>query len=154
MIRMSKLTDYGIVLMAHLSRDPERLFHTAQELAEISRVPPPTVSKLLKSLSKAGLVVSHRGRRGGYSLARPPSEISVAEIISALEGPIGLTECVDVVGACGLEQSCLARGSWGPISRAIKGALEGLPLSALGMPLPLTQLRRSAPAPSANGVVS
>jgi FeS assembly SUF system regulator len=159
---MSKLTDYGIVLMANLARSPEASVHNAQELAEASRVPLPTVSKLLKGLSKAGLVVSHRGRRGGYSLSRRPARISVAEIIAALEGPIGLTECSDLgaVGACDLESVCLARGSWGPISQAIKDALEGLSLDSLGVPAPkqpeqpLTQLgpppsKSKSPAPRA-----
>jgi FeS assembly SUF system regulator len=160
---MSKLTDYGIVLMANLARSPEASVHTAPELAETSRVPLPTVSKLLKGLSKAGLVVSHRGRRGGYSLSRLPGQISVAEIIAALEGPIGLTECSDLegAGACDLESVCLARGSWGPISRAIKGALEGLSLDALGLPpstqpsdQPLTQLRPPSSKPSAPRAVT
>ncbi len=152
MLRMSKLTDYGIVLMANLARDQEHPLRTAQDLAEATRVPMPTVSKLLKVLTRAGLVASHRGRHGGYSLSRPADQISLAEIIAALEGPIGLTECSEMVGACGLEQTCLASGSWGPISRAIQGALQGLPLSALGPPIPLTQLRRPTPAPVIPGV--
>ena len=85
MIRMSKLTDYAIVLLAHLARGGRT--RTAQDLAERSRVPLPTVSKLCKELSKAGLVISHRGRHGGYGLARQAEAISVAEIVEALEGP-------------------------------------------------------------------
>src|SRR5512139_1183496 len=92
MIRMSKLTDYAILILAHLARASGTL--TAHELAGRSRVPLPTVSKLAKELSKAGLVISHRGRNGGYGLARPAEQISVAEIVEALEGPIALTECV------------------------------------------------------------
>ena len=131
MIRMSKLTDYAIVLLAHLARSERTL--TAQELAGRSRVPLPTVSKLCKELSRAGLVVSHRGRHGGYSLARNPDAISVAEIVEALEGPISLTECGSPGGApCGIEASCLAKASWDPVSRAIQGALQQLPLSAIG----------------------
>jgi len=134
MIRMSKLTDYAIVLLAHLARSERTL--TAQELARLSRVPLPTVSKLCKELSRAGLVVSHRGRHGGYSLARPPETVSVAEIVEALEGPISLTECGTPSGdPCGIEPFCLAKASWDPVSRAIHGALQKLPLSAIG---PLT----------------
>lgn len=130
MIRMSKLTDYGILILAHLARAPGTM--TAQELADRSRVPVPTVSKLAKELSKAGLMVSHRGRNGGYGLARPAESISVAEIVEALEGPIALTECarpgkID----CGIEDTCLARASWDPVSRAIESALRGLPLSSI-----------------------
>jgi len=130
MIRMSKLTDYAIVLLAHLARSTKTL--TAQELAERSGVPSPTVSKLCKELSKVGLVVSHRGRNGGYGLARPAERISVAEIVEALEGPIALTECVSPSRtACGIEATCPAKASWDPVSRAIQGALQGLPLSAI-----------------------
>jgi FeS assembly SUF system regulator len=131
MIRMSKLTDYAILLLAHLARSPGTM--TAQALAERSAVPLPTVSKLCKELSRAGLVVSHRGRRGGYSLARGAEAISVAQIVEALEGPIALTECLDPgAGPCGIEDSCMARASWDPVSRAIQGALERLPLSSIG----------------------
>jgi FeS assembly SUF system regulator len=131
MIRMSKLTDYAIVLLAHLARSEGTV--TAQDLAERSKVPLPTVSKLCKELSKAGLVISHRGRHGGYGLARPAESISVAEIVEALEGPIALTECVHpgVQQACGIEATCLARDSWDPVSRAIQDALRALPLSAI-----------------------
>src|SRR5512147_3341804 len=130
MIRMSKLTDYAIVLLAHLARGERTL--TAQELAGRSRVPLPTVSKLCKELSRAGIVVSHRGRHGGYSLARSADAISVAEIVEALEGPIALTECAKPGKTdCGIEDTCLARASWDPVSRAIEEALRALPLSSI-----------------------
>jgi FeS assembly SUF system regulator len=130
MIRMSKLTDYAILLLAHLARATGTL--TAQELASRSRVPLPTVSKLAKELSKAGLVISHRGRNGGYGLARAAELISVAEIVEALEGPIALTECTKPGKIdCVIEDTCLARASWDPVSRAIENALRGLPLSSI-----------------------
>jgi FeS assembly SUF system regulator len=130
MIRMSKLTDYAIVLLAHLARSGKTL--TAQELADRSRVPTPTVSKLCKELSKVGLVVSHRGRNGGYGLSRPAERISIAEIVEALEGPIALTDCTSPNKAvCGIEATCPAKASWDPVTRAIQGALAGLPLSAI-----------------------
>jgi FeS assembly SUF system regulator len=132
MLRMSKLTDYGIVLLTHLAREGAPGMQTAQDLASASKVPLPTVSKILKELCRAGLVVSHRGRRGGYSLSRAPHAISVAQIVEALEGPLGLTECANTAGACSLEATCVARGHWGPISRAIHRTLSRLPLSALG----------------------
>jgi FeS assembly SUF system regulator len=146
MIRMSKLTDYAIVLLAHLARGERTL--TAQELATRSRVPLPTVSKLCKELSRAGIVVSHRGRHGGYSLARGADAISIAEIVEALEGPIALTECGSPGGVpCGIEASCLAKASWDPVSRAIHGALQQLPLSAIG-PFRMAATPRE-PAPAA-----
>jgi FeS assembly SUF system regulator len=130
---MSKLTDYAILILAHLARSPGTM--TAHELARLSRVPLPTVSKLAKELSKAGLVISHRGRNGGYGLARTADQISVAEIVEALEGPIALTECarphVEGKADCEIEDTCLARASWDPVSRAIETALRGLPLSSI-----------------------
>ena len=125
MIRMSKLTDYAILLLAHLTRAAGGTL-TAQELASRSRVPLPTVSKLAKELSKAGLVISHRGRNGGYGLARPADQISVAEIVEALEGPIALTECTKPGKIdCAIEDTCLAKASWDPVSHAIESALRG-----------------------------
>jgi FeS assembly SUF system regulator len=128
---MSKLTDYAILILAHLARTTGTL--TAHELAARSRVPLPTVSKLAKELSKAGLVNSHRGRNGGYGLARPADAISVAEIVEALEGPIALTDCARPGGKtdCDIEDTCLARASWDPVSRAIEHALRDLPLSSI-----------------------
>jgi FeS assembly SUF system regulator len=141
MIRMSKLTDYAIVILAHLARGEATL--TAQALSARSRVPLPTVSKLCKELSRAGLLQSHRGRHGGYSLTRAPELISVAEVVEALEGPISLTECASP-GAepCGFEPSCIARGTWDPVSRAVQSALRALPLSEIGP----FRLGRGAPA--------
>ncbi len=140
MLRMSKLTDYGLVLLTHMAQEGTPAVLTAHELAERSRVPLPTVSKLLKELSKAGIVVSHRGRRGGYGLARPPEQISVAAVVEALEGPVALTECSTALGSCSLEAVCPAKGHWGPISRAIQRTLQRLPLSALG-PRPVRVVR-------------
>ena len=132
MIRMTKLADYGIVLLTHMSMEPQGSLHTAQDLATRSRVPVPTASKLLKSLARAGLVVSHRGRNGGYGLARDADTISVRDIIAAIEGPIGLTECGENgTGTCEIEPFCAAKGRWAPINQAIERALRDVPLSAM-----------------------
>ncbi len=135
MIRMSKLTDYGIVLLTYLAREPVEPLHSARDLAAASRLPIPTVNKLLKKLSHAGLLTSHRGANGGYTLARHPAEISVAQAITALEGPIAITECsTDVAGLCSLEQVCPNRSGWRNISRAIRETLEKLSLSDIAVP--------------------
>src|SRR5579864_3281728 len=107
MIRLGKLTDYGLVLMTYVARHHDQSLHTARDLALESRLPLPTVSRLLKQLLHGGLLVSHRGMRGGYSLAKDANSISVAEIVTVLEGPIALTECsTDVSGVCELEPRC------------------------------------------------
>lgn len=137
MIRMNKLTDYGIVLLTYLAREPIAPVHSARDLAAASRLPTPTVNKLLKKLSQAGLLVSHRGVNGGYALARHPEEISVAQAITALEGPIAITECSShVIGLCSLEQVCPNRSGWQNISKAIRDTLEQLSLSDITVPHP------------------
>src|SRR2546422_4237423 len=100
MIRLSKLTDYGLVLMSYAARNKGRTVHTARELPLESGLPLPTVSKLLKLLLQAGFLVSHRGTNGGYSLAREPEDISVAEIIAALEGQSPLRNAAQIFPDC------------------------------------------------------
>ena len=102
MLRMSKLTDYGTMVLAQLAANSRGLT-TAGQVADATHLGQPTVSKLLKSLVRAGLVVSTRGVQGGYALARPAEAISAAEIIDALEGPVALTECSSAAGGCDLE---------------------------------------------------
>lgn len=142
MVRLSKLTDYGLVLMSRLAEQPDSSYSTARDLAADLQLPLPTVSKLLKELLQSGLLVSHRGIRGGYSLAREPREIGLAEIITALEGPIALTECsTDVTGLCQLETCCAIRKNQQIISEALRGVLAKLTLSDLIQPLMLTAVQ-------------
>ena len=142
MIRLGKLTDYGVLLMCQIARTPQAKWHTARELAEECRLPVPTVGKLLRMLLRSGLLTSHRGIKGGYVLARSPELIPLAEIISALEGPIALTQCSsDAADLCDIESSCPVRDNQRIISRAIRGALERVMLSDLTRPLQLTAIR-------------
>src|SRR5687767_13252096 len=126
MIRISKLTDYGIVLLTHLARDAQRAVYSTRELAEDSQLPLPTVEKLLKRLSRSDLLVSERGMNGGYRLARDPERITIADVIVSLEGPIGLTECAAHAEACGLEGICPTKTHWKKINDTVLGALRGL----------------------------
>lgn len=130
MLRISRLTDYGIVLLAHLARTPEAT-HNARELADVAALPFPVVSKILKSLTHEELLVSHRGAKGGYALARGAEEISVAQIIAALEGPIALTECTLGPGHCDQESSCMTRSPWQHINQAINQELRRITLADL-----------------------
>jgi FeS assembly SUF system regulator len=127
MLRMGKLTDYGIVLMVEMTSRPEHL-HKAAELSEQLQLPQPTVSKLLQRLSLGGFLESTRGVNGGYCLARSASEITVADIILSLEGQSGLTECVEHPGSCSQEDTCTIRGKWPAINAAIWHALTGITL--------------------------
>lgn len=128
MLRISKLTDYSIVVLTDMARDAARV-HNAAQLASEANIAPPTVSKILKGLARAGLLVSYRGASGGYRLARAPEHISVAAIIDAMEGPISLTECGEADGLCEQEPVCAVRGHWQWINRAIRVALESVTLA-------------------------
>ena len=105
MLRMSKLTDYGTMVLAQLAASNPG-WTTAGQVADATHLGQPTVSKLLKALVHAGLVVSSRGVQGGYALARPAAAISAAEILDALEGPVAITECSSSHGVCDLESYC------------------------------------------------
>ena len=135
MLRITRLTDYGIVLLCQLAGDPERR-HAAPELAARTGLGLPIVSKILKLLTRAGILESQRGAKGGYLLQRPPEEITVAEIIAALEGPIALTECTaGEPGLCEQEPTCPQRANWQVINRAIRRALEQVSLAQMARPL-------------------
>ncbi len=131
MLRITKLTDYAIVILTHCAGEDARQY-TARDLADRSRLPRPTVGKVLKTLARAGLVVASRGTKGGYSLAKPPSQISVAEIIEAIEGPLALTECsVAQPGQCEIESCCPVRANWQRISAIVRRALESVSLEVM-----------------------
>jgi FeS assembly SUF system regulator len=137
-LRITKQTDYGIVLLSRMATEPERQVN-APELAAETQLPLPTVSKILKLLARDGLLVSHRGVKGGYGLSRPPERITVAEIIGSLEGPIAMTECIDEgPDECVQEGHCPMQGNWQVINRAIRSALEGITLRDMADPLPQT----------------
>jgi FeS assembly SUF system regulator len=138
MLRVTKLADYGIVMLTYFATNDGCTFN-ARDIAQAARLPLPVVSKVLKLLTRSGLLSSQRGIKGGYGLARRPQEITVAEIIRALEGPIAVTECSDQVhGDCGLELQCPVRTNWHLINRAIHEALEKITLAEMTHPLPQT----------------
>ncbi|MBI2383479.1 MAG: SUF system Fe-S cluster assembly regulator [Gammaproteobacteria bacterium] len=140
MLKLGKLTDYATVLMTVLAAETGRL-HSAHDLAERTRVSAPTVSKLLKLLTKGGLVESIRGAHGGYRLARPAAAITVADIVTALEGPFGLTECSVHQGGCNIEPFCGVRANWSLINTAIRSALEAVTLAQMALPMHGASLR-------------
>jgi len=138
MIRLGKMTDYGIVLLSYFADSPQDTVFNARELAQESRLPVPTVSKILKTLSRGGLLSSQRGVSGGYRLARSPRDISIAQVITMLEGPIAMTECSSrSPSPCEIEPSCPIRGNWRKINDAVHQALDELTLSDMNRPLPL-----------------
>lgn len=138
MVRLNKLTDYGVVIMTQMAQgEAPRAVRTAQQIAATLGLPLPTVSKLLNALARDGLVTSQRGAAGGYSLARPAAEISMAAIIQALEGPIALTACVHGSDDhCDVESLCPMSGNWNRVNNAIRAALEEVSLAEMASPAP------------------
>jgi FeS assembly SUF system regulator len=133
MLRISKLTDYAILIMVELTRDGEML--SAHALAERIHVEGPTASKVLKLLAGSGLLESYRGASGGYRVGRSAAEISVAEVIAAIEGPIAMTECSVEEGLCSQEDSCELRSNWQRISLAVAQALRDVSLAEMSAPV-------------------
>lgn len=130
MFRISKLTDYATVVLTVLAQHPDSVL-SASALASSARLELPTVSKLLKSLAQAKLVASSRGVSGGYRLARSADRINVAEIIAAIEGPIGVTECSVHVGMCNHEAHCAVRNNWRRVSAEVERVLRDIRLDAM-----------------------
>jgi FeS assembly SUF system regulator len=148
MLRVTKLADYGIIMLTYFVTHPGTT-HNARDIAAFVRLPLPMASKILKLLTKSGLLISQRGTKGGYELARSPQRISVAEIIRALEGPIAVTECTDIVrGDCGLETQCPVRTNWHKINEAIYAALEKITLAEMTQPLEPSLLSLDLPTPA------
>jgi FeS assembly SUF system regulator len=138
MLRLSKLTDYATVILSHIAKESGQT-HSAMGVAEATGISLPTVSKVLKTLVNAKVLVSTRGIKGGYALARPPEKISVADVISALEGPIALTECSISHEGCEQASGCGISANWGLINQAIHNVLEAITLADMIKPVNLPQ---------------
>lgn len=136
MLKLSRLTDYAAVVMAQIARHPHQA-HAAADLAEVVQLPHPTVSKTLKMLVRAGLLVSQRGVQGGYRLARPASEITASDIITAIEGPVAMTECSHAEGDCDLVATCGVADNWQRVSLAIRTLLDSVTLAHLAQTTPI-----------------
>jgi len=134
MLRISKMTDYAVVLATHLAAAEGP--HAARDLAVQTQIPEPTASKVLKKLARAGVVVSQRGAKGGYALARPPEQVGVNEVIEAIEGPIAVTECSDDTAnsSCEYETNCGVRANWQRINVAVHKALSEITLADMAFP--------------------
>lgn len=131
MMRLSKLADYSVVILSALAIRPESL-HAAQKLAEYTRLPVPTVAKVLKKMARAHIVAALRGATGGYRLARPAADITLAHIIEAIDGPIKIVSCIGANSEpCGREDVCPIYGRWDPLNAAIQKAFSSVSLEAL-----------------------
>lgn len=145
MLRISRLTDYGTMILVYLASHSRRMC-SASDVAAGTHVALPTAQKILKVLARAGLVMSARGAEGGYSLARAPQSISAADILNALEGPVAITECSDAASQCQLETRCQVGNAWQKINKAIRVALDDITLADLIRPpreFPLVNMTRA-----------
>jgi FeS assembly SUF system regulator len=149
MFKLSKLTDYAVVVLVRLSRDDA--VQTSPGIAASTSIPEPTVAKVLKCLAGKGLVTSQRGARGGYRLARPLSAIPVADVIAAIDGPIALTACVEG-GICESQRLCPMHGRWDPVNAAIETALQSITLADMDRAIPRAFRDLPAPAPADTAV--
>jgi FeS assembly SUF system regulator len=131
MFRITKQTDYGIMLLARLAELPDDTVLSARDASEWCGLSLPMVSKILKSMARGRIVVSHRGVGGGYSLAQPAGKTSVASVIRALEGPISMVECGAYPGQCDQETICPVRVNWNRINGVVERALELVPISEM-----------------------
>jgi FeS assembly SUF system regulator len=147
MIILSKLADYGVIVATHLAAYPDRQV-TAGTVATETRLPQATVAKVLKALAHAGLVTAARGAGGGYRLARIATSISVAEVVAAIDGDIGLTQCSVHVDECARTTYCPTRPHWAAINRAVGEALSAISLDAMLTPAAFVPRISSSPNPS------
>lgn len=145
MLRVTKLTDYATVVLTALAAQPDAVL-SAAGLAEQAGLEAPTVAKLLKPLAQAGLVAGFRGINGGYRLARPAAAITLFDIVEAMEGPLGMTECSIHEGSCGIEESCGVRANWRRINDVVADALRGVTLAEMLLPPAPRRGRRAIPA--------
>ena len=140
MLKISKLTDYATVIMSYLALDPHHVM-SATHIAREIHLAVPTVSKILKILSDANLVKSYRGTGGGYQLARSTKEITVAEVVSAIEGKLAMTECCAGQNICALDSLCAIKENWQVINKVILMALSGLTLADMSKPISQQQFK-------------
>jgi FeS assembly SUF system regulator len=141
MLKLSKLTDYAVVLLSQMAKTDSTIF-TTPRLCEETGLPHPTVSKILKTLTRGGLLKAQRGAQGGYALAKDPHDISLADIVKAMDGPIHLTECAeDTSHSCQMSNSCALHGRWNKVNQVIRNALENVSLHDMALPPPPTRGR-------------
>ena len=132
MFRLSKMADYGILMLVYVAGSEAGSLHTARDLAAHSKLPVTTVSKVVKKLVREGFLMSKRGMRGGYTLARPATAIGMVEVITALEGPVALTACAahqSREATCDIERTCPARQPWQRLNALLVGALANITLA-------------------------
>ncbi|HEY2038605.1 MAG TPA: Rrf2 family transcriptional regulator [Edaphobacter sp.] len=131
MLRLTKKADYGLMALKYLGEQTSGSAHSAKDIAEAYHIPPQLLAKILQTLAKGGLLVSHAGTNGGYALARPANEISAFEVIRTIDGPLFITSCITIHGACDLTSTCTIKEPLRKVNDSIKDLLSGIYISDL-----------------------
>jgi Rrf2 family protein len=137
MLRLTKKADYGLMALKYLAEQTARVensgngAYSAKDIAEAYHIPPQLLAKILQTLAKAGLLVSHAGTNGGYALAKAAGEISAFEVIRAIDGPLFITSCITIHGACDLTSTCTIKEPLRKVNDSIKDLLSGIYISDL-----------------------
>jgi Rrf2 family protein len=135
MLRLTKKADYGLMALKYLAEQVDaatpRSAQSAKDIAEAYHIPPQLLAKILQTLAKSGILVSHAGTNGGYSLARPAAEITAFEVIRAIDGPLFITSCITIHGTCDLAGTCTIKEPLRKVNDSIKDLLNGIRISDL-----------------------
>jgi Rrf2 family protein len=136
MLRLTKKADYGLMALKYLAEQPGGSAHSplaqsAKDIAQAYHIPPPLLAKILQTLARAGLLVSHAGTNGGYALARPATEISAFEVIRAIDGPLFITSCITIHGTCDLAGHCTIKEPLRKVNDSITDLLSNIHISDL-----------------------
>ena len=135
MLRLTKKADYGLMalkyLAEHMAGSPGSPARSAKDIADAYHIPPQLLAKILQTLTRSGLLVSHAGTNGGYALARPATEITAFEVIRSIDGPLFITSCITIHGACDLDSHCTIKEPLRKVNDSIKDLLSGIRISDL-----------------------
>ena len=139
MLRLTKKADYGLMALKYLAEQPavssgqnaSPAAQSAKDIAQAYHIPPPLLAKILQTLARAGLLVSHAGTNGGYALARPASQISAFEVIRAIDGPLFITSCITIHGTCDLAGHCTIKEPLRKVNDSITELLSNIRISDL-----------------------
>lgn len=131
MLRLTKKADYGLMALKYLAEQKDGTAHSAKDIAEAYHIPQQLLAKILQTLARGGLLVSHAGTNGGYALARPATAISAFEVIRAIDGPLFITSCITIHGACDLTSTCTIKEPLRKVNDSIKDLLSGICISDL-----------------------
>jgi len=152
MLRLTKKADYGLMALKYLAEQAASGAQSAKDIAEAYHIPPQLLAKILQTLAKSGLLVSHAGTNGGYSLARPATAITAFEVIRAIDGPLFITSCITIHGTCDLAGHCTIKEPLRKVNDSIKDLLSGISIGDLVETEPVGQI--GAGVPLAGGLVT